>query len=131
MRYKILRLVAFASLGTFSLGVAAHHSLQGQFRTDSAVEITGVITDMDWINPHSYVYMNELDEDGNVIESWELETLPTAMFRKAGLTKELIVGGGQPVTVRLHTARDGTRNLGYIIKVTYEDGHFYQLSEEQ
>ncbi|HEY5623850.1 MAG TPA: DUF6152 family protein [Gammaproteobacteria bacterium] len=130
MKYKSSKLAVPVGLFLFSAGAAAHHSLQGQFRTDSVIEVSGVITDMDWINPHSYVYLDELDESGNVVETWELETLPTAMFRKAGLTKAQVMGDGQPVTVRLHTARDGTSNLGYIIKITYADGRFYQLSVE-
>ena len=120
---------ALAALLLFSSGTFAHHSLQGQFQLDNPIEITGVITDMDWINPHSYIYLDETDEDGNVV-SWELETLPTAMFRKAGLTKALLMGDGEPVTVRIHTARDGTSNLGYILKITYADGHYYQLGRE-
>ncbi len=108
---------------------AAHHSLVAEFNPDIAVELTGVITDMDWINPHSYIYLDVTDADGNVV-TWELECLPTAMLRKAGLTKAMMIGDGRPVTVRAHTARDGTKNLGYTLKITYADGHYYQLSGE-
>jgi hypothetical protein len=52
------------------------------------------------------------------------------MFRKAGMTKALIIGDGQPVTVRIHTARDETPDLGYTLKITYADGHYYQLGED-
>ena len=52
------------------------------------------------------------------------------MLRKAGLTKALMIGDGRPVTVRIHTARDGTATLGYILKITYADGHYYQLAEQ-
>ena len=69
------------------------------------------------------------DEDGSVL-TWELESLPTAMLRTAGLTKATVIGDGQPVTVRIHTARDGTKNLGYVLKITYADGHYYQLGED-
>ena len=111
------------------LGASAHHSLLAEFRTDAPTEITGVITDMDWINPHSYLYVDVTDEAGDVV-TWHLECLPTAMLRKAGLTKALMIGDGRPATIRIHTARDGTSNLGYILKITYADGHYYQLAEE-
>ena len=129
MNDKSLSVSTLAALLLISASAVAHHSLLGQFQVDNPIEISGVITDMDWINPHSYIYLDQTDEDGNVV-SWELETLPTAMFRKAGLTKELLIGDGEPVTVRIHTARDGTSNLGYILKITYADGHFYQLGRE-
>lgn len=108
---------------------AAHHSVFAEFNSEDPIEITGVITGMDWINPHTYIYMDVTDEDGNTV-TWHLEALPTAMLRKAGLTKAMLIGDGRPVTVRCRTARDGTTNLGYTLKITYADGHYYQLSEE-
>ena len=106
----------------------AHHSLLAQFNADSAIELTGIIMDMDWINPHSYIYLDVADEDGNVV-TWHLEALPTAMLRKAGLTRAMMIGDGQPVTILIHTARNGSKTLGYILKITYADGHYYQLAE--
>ncbi len=129
MNYKSLAAAVFLSLYFFARGALAHHSLVAEFDPDSTIELTGVILDMDWINPHSYIYLDAADEDGNVV-TWHLECLPTAMLRKAGLTKAMMIGDGRPVTVRVHTARDGTKNLGYTLKITYADGHYYQLSEE-
>ncbi len=108
---------------------SAHHSRPAQYNMDSPIDLTGVITGMDWINPHSYIYLDVTSEDGEVV-TWNLETLPVAMFRKAGITKAMIIGDGQPVTVRIHTARDETPNLGYTLKITYADGHYYQLGED-
>ncbi len=126
---KSLSVAIALALLLAAYGASAHHSLFAEFRTDSPIEITGVFTDMDWINPHTYLYLDVTDEAGGVV-SWHLESLPTAMLRKAGLTKALMIGDGQPVTVRIHSARDGTSNLGYILKITYADGHYYQLAEE-
>jgi hypothetical protein len=129
MNYNSLAPATALALLLISAGVSAHHSLLAEFRTDSPTEITGVITDMDWINPHSYVYVDVADDAGNVV-NWHLESLPTAMLRKAGLTKAMMIGDGRPATIRIHTARDGTSNLGYILKITYADGHYYTLAEE-
>ena len=79
--------------------------------------------------PHSYIYLDVTSEDGEVV-TWNLETLPVAMFRKAGMTKALIIGDGQPVTVRIHTARDETPDLVYTLKLTDADGHYYQLGKD-
>ena len=129
MIYKSLCAACVLSLFLPTAGLNAHHSLVAEFNLQSSIELTGVITDMDWINPHSYVLLDVTDDDGNVV-SWHLEALPIAMLRKAGLTKEMMIGDGRPVTVQLHTARDGTSNLGYILKITYADGHYYQLGVE-
>ena len=93
------------------------------------MELTGTISEVDWINPHVYIHLDVKDEKGSVTP-WRLETLPTAMLRKAGLTKDMVIGGGMAVTVSAISARDGTQNLAWVLKLTYADGHYYQLAGE-
>jgi hypothetical protein len=119
----VLGLVLVAS------GAAAHHSVSGQFDMNQRTTIVGTITKVDWINPHTYIYMDVVDESGKMV-TWRLESLPTAMLRKAGLTSQLIMGDGGKVTADALLARDGTANLGWLLKLTYEDGHTYQLAGE-
>lgn len=105
----------------------AHHSVAGQFDRNQRVSLTGVITKVDWINPHTYLHLAVHDETGSVT-MWQLASLPTAMLRKAGLTSELLLGGGATVTVDAIMARDGTSNLGWLLRIDYPDGHYYQLA---
>jgi hypothetical protein len=106
----------------------AHHSVAGQFDSSKPMTLKGVITKVDWMNPHSYIYLDVKEPDGTTT-TWALSTLPTAMLRRAGLTKESLLGTGKEiVTIDAIPARDGTKHLGYISKITYADGHFYQLS---
>ena len=129
MAVRSLRLAALLGLGTAAAQVGAHHSVAGQFDASKRATITGTITKIDWINPHVYIYMDVADDQGQV-RSWRLESLPTAMLRKAGLTSEMIKGGGGRVTATTILARDGTDNLAWLLKLTYEDGHEYQLAGE-
>jgi hypothetical protein len=46
---------------------------------------------VDWINPHIYVHLDVKESDGTT-NTWALATLPTAMMRRAGLTKESLQG---------------------------------------
>jgi len=127
---KVLPLLA--ALGAFALGcgsAGAHHSVAGQFDAEKRTTITGVINKVDWINPHVYIHMDVVDEKG-VVTTWRLESLPTAMLRKAGLTSEMLKGGGQKVTAAVIMARNGTANLGWLLNLTYEDGHEYVLAGE-
>jgi hypothetical protein len=107
----------------------AHHSVAGQFDGEQRATITGTVSKVDWINPHVYVYIDVADDEG-AVTTWRLESLPTAMLRKAGLTSDLIKGGGQKVTAEAIMARNGTPNLAWLLKLTYEDGHYYQLAGE-
>jgi hypothetical protein len=107
-----------------------HHSVSGQFDTSKQVTITGIISRVDWVNPHIYVQLDGKDESGNS-GPWALETVPTAMARKAKLTKEMLAGKqGETVTVTGHPSRDG-RKSAWVLKITYSDGHFFQLSADR
>jgi hypothetical protein len=106
----------------------AHHSVAGQFDVGKTVKITGTVSRMDWINPHTQVYVDVKEPAGVV--TWKLESLPVAMMRKAGLTKQLLIGDGQEVVVTLHPARNGTEHLGYILSLKYKDGRTYQFSRD-
>jgi len=124
---RIIKSVVFGFIISVSPHGLAHHSVSGVFDMSHEVEWTGVITKIEWINPHTYIHLDVVDEHGNTV-TWRLETAPTAMLRKAGLTAEMIIGGGQTVIVTGLVARDGTKHLGFVNKITYPDGHFYRFS---
>jgi hypothetical protein len=129
MALKIVPMLATVTAAALVTTASAHHSVAGQFDAAKRTTLTGTITKVDWINPHVYIHMDVADESGT-ITSWRLESLPTAMMRKAGLTSELIKGGGQQVTANAILARDGTQHLAWVLNLQYEDGHEYLLAGE-
>jgi hypothetical protein len=129
MARTVLPLLAFSGALSLCAAAAAHHSVAGQFDGTKRATITGVVSKVDWINPHVYIHMDVADDKG-AVTTWRLESLPTAMLRKAGLTSEMIKGGGQKVTAVAIMARNGTPNLGWLLNLTYEDGHEYVLAGE-
>jgi hypothetical protein len=109
---------------------SAHHSVSGQYDASKPLTLTGVISKVDWINPHIYLHLDVKDKSG-VVTTWTLSTLPTAMMRRAGLTKESLQGQpGEVVTINAIAARDETKKLGWISKITYADGHHVQLGRD-
>jgi len=108
----------------------AHHSVSGQFDRAKRISVTGVITEVEWINPHTYIHLEVRDENG-AVTMWQFESAPTAMMRKVGLTKDMLMGGGATVTIDAILARDGTENYGWLLKIQYPDGHYYQLSADR
>lgn len=120
---------------TFVLGAAAfaapafaHHSLSGQFDVDKSVHITGVVSKVEWVNPHCYVYVDVKAKDGSTA-TWRLESLPVAMMRKAGLDKKELMGDGKPVEIDAHPARSGEPYLGYMLHIKFSDGRFVAFSK--
>jgi len=128
MRQRFKHLFAIlAALLLVASAAVAHHSVSGQFDTNKSLTLKGTISKVQWMNPHIYLFLDVKEADGTV-SSWALETLPTAMMRKAGLSKEAVMGNpGEVVTVILVPARDGTKHLGWISKITYADGRYYAL----
>ena len=119
---RVLAVLMVAASASF-----AHHSVSGQFDTSKSLTLKGSISKVDWINPHIYVFLDVKEADGTVA-TWALATLPTAMLRKAGLSKETVMGQpGEIVSIIANPARDGTKRLGWITKITYADGRYYQL----
>lgn len=123
----LYRLLLFVCMAVLAPGLPAHHSVAGMFDMSKEIEWTGVISKIDWINPHTYIYLDVTDADGSTV-TWQLSTAPTAMLRKAGLTKAMLMGDGAKVTITGLLARDGTKHLGWINKISYPDGHFYQFA---
>jgi len=109
-----------------SIAASAHHSVSGVFDGATQFELTGTITEVEWINPHVYIYLDVPDADGNVV-TWALETAPTQFFRNAGVSKAKLEGDGSSVTITGIRGHDKTKHIGWISRITYADGRFIQI----
>jgi len=99
--------------------VSAHHSLASQFDESKPLTLQGVITKVEWVNPHVYLHLDVKDKTGTSAP-WALETLPPAMLRRGGLRSDML-GKGEMVTVLAYHARNGS-NLAFLRKITFADG---------
>jgi hypothetical protein len=118
--------LALALLLAVVTTAAAHHSVPGQFDTAKPMTLKGVIGDIDWVNPHIYIHL-DVKSDSGAVESWSLGSAPPAMLRKANLTKAKLMGKGEVVEIVVYPARDGTKNLAWLTKITYPDGRVLTL----
>lgn len=108
-----------------------HHSVAGQFDVGRTVTLSGVVSKVHWINPHFYIEVTvPPQQPAAQAIVWRLEGVPIGVARKAGLTKAMLQGQGETVTITAHPARDGTPQLGYLVKITYPDGKVYQFAAD-
>jgi hypothetical protein len=98
----------------------AHHSFGAEYDADKPVTVSGVITKIDWTNPHSHLFMDVKDDKGN-IASWKFEGYPPVVLSRTGWRKDITMKIGDTVTVFGWRARDGT-NWGHSREVTFADG---------
>jgi len=66
-----------------SLPLIAHHSFGAEYDADKPVTLTGVITKVDWSNPHSYLFLDVKDTKGNVA-NWKFEGYPPSVLYRTG-----------------------------------------------
>ena len=115
--------IAIVGIGLYLAGanvpLAAHHAFAAEFDANKPVEFTGVVTKMEWVNPHVWISLDVKKPDGS-IEPWKFEAgTPNVLFRR-GFTKESLLPGTQ-VKVDGYQAKDGA-NRGVGVSLTFTDG---------
>ena len=99
-RYALLIAIVFA------VPLPAHHSFAAEYDANKRVSLKGIVTKVDWMNPHVYFYMDITDDKGTY--NWALEMGPPAGLQKAGWNKNTIKIGDE-VIVDATRAKDGSR----------------------
>ena len=99
-------LLAAAALVCVAAGSQAHHSFAAQYDSNKPVKMTGVLTKLEWTNPHVYIYIDVTDEASKKVTNWAFEMGPPHMLQKSGWKKnELKLG--EVLEVDGWLARDG------------------------
>lgn len=100
-------------------GVAAAHHGIANFNHNRDVDLTGIITDVALINPHSWLYFDVTNEDGTVTQ-WRCEMRAATVLRRSGWSADLF-----PIGTRVHISASPERtvpNTCYLNTATLEDG---------
>lgn len=107
-------------LGLFSSPVAAHHSFGAEYDSNKPITLTGVVTKIEWTNPHSHFYLDVKDEKGRT-SNWRLEGYTVNALYRTGWKKDVSMKVGDRITVTGWRARDGS-NAGHARQVTLASG---------
>jgi len=106
--------LVFALAAAIGLGLAvkpmqAHHSFAAEFDGNKPIDLTGTVTKVDWVNPHSWIYIDVKSDDGTVA-NWGLETGPPNVLYRGGWRRDT-VKPGDVITVHGFVAKDGSHTL--------------------
>ncbi len=100
-------LVLVAASAAVTTGYA-HHSFGAEFDSTKPVKLTGVVTRLEWTNPHVYLWIDAAGKDGKV-KQWGFEMGPPHMLQKAGWKKNSLTLG-ETVEIDGWLARDGSNH---------------------
>ena len=107
MRTKCAVVVAGLALLASMSGVMAHHSFSAEFDASKTFKFTGPVTKVEWMNPHTFFYIDVKDEKTGKVTNWAMEMgSPNGLMRNGWTRNTMKIG--DVVTVEGSMAKDGS-----------------------
>ncbi|MFL2546213.1 MAG: DUF6152 family protein [Candidatus Rariloculaceae bacterium] len=116
MRSRFVPLTLLAGMASMA---NAHHGITGQFDTSTTFEISGVVTGLDFVNPHSYVNFEVTSDDGSVVP-WRCEMRAATVLKRSGWTEDMFTPGTPMHIVGSPDRRD--EQTCYMVRVRFDSG---------
>ena len=89
---------------------AAHHSFSAEFDAEKPITLTGIVTNVEWTNPHVWFYVNVKDEATGEVSNWGAEMGPPHGLQRRGWRRDTLKIG-EEVTVAGFLARNGSQRV--------------------
>ncbi|PYU29191.1 MAG: hypothetical protein DMG32_00665 [Acidobacteria bacterium] len=116
---KLAVLVGGLGLLVAVLPAVAHHAFVAQYDPGKSTTLQGVVTKVEWTNPHARFYVDVKDTGGKVI-NWNLELASPNALKRLGWTRDILKVGDK-VSAFVAPAKDGTK-MANARTVTLADG---------
>ena len=104
----------------YSTGALAHHSFVAEYTADKPISLKGVVTKVEWTNPHARFYIDVVGEDDNVT-SWNLELASPSALRRNGWTSRSLQVGDEVSITGFGSRADNTNRVN-VKSVVLADG---------
>jgi hypothetical protein len=92
-----------------SCAAFGHHSFDAEYDSEKPVSVDGTVTKVEWINPHSYIYIDVTGKDGKVT-NYAVEGGPVGMLRRWGVAKDAL-NPGDKIHINGFASKDGSKRL--------------------
>ena len=110
---RFARVAAALIVGLLGAGtsVLAHHSFDAEFDSNKPITITGVVTKLDWVNPHAYVYLDTKTASGEV-KRYKVEMGPPYALVRGGWKRDTLKVGDKVTVEGAALAKNGSDAAG-------------------
>src|SRR5262245_16777041 len=109
----------------------AHHSFAAEWDGKNCRDFTGILTKIDWQNPHPYFYVDVKDASGRV-ENWSFQAYSPVTLRRNGTDRQVFMENiGKELWVRGCLARNGTAKAAAAGTLRFSDGVLRQVGQLQ
>lgn len=106
MIYRSVCLLISACLLAFAAPSLGHHSFAAVFDANTTVEVSGTVTEVEWMNPHAWIHLDVENEEGEV-ERWSFELgSPNGLIRRGW--SRATIRPGDVISISGYRARDGS-----------------------
>lgn len=107
MRIKFACAVAAVALLIAAKPIVAHHSFSAEFDSTKPFKMSGKVTKVEWMNPHTFFYVDVTDEKTKKVTNWAMEMgSPNGLMRQGWTRNSMKIG--DTVEVEGSLAKDGS-----------------------
>ena len=110
MRAYILGGVILAGVLMAGSTMKAHHSFAAEFDANKPITLTGIVTKIEWTNPHVWFYVNVKDQKTGEVTNWGAEMGPPHGLQRRGWRRDTLKIG-EEVTVQGSMAKNGSKRM--------------------
>ena len=110
MRVQFLGILIAAGLLLAGRATFAHHSFAAEFDSNKPITLKGIVTKVEWTNPHAWIYINVKDETSGKMSNWGAEMGPPHGLQRRGWRRDTLKIG-EEVTIAGSLAKDGSRRM--------------------
>jgi hypothetical protein len=118
-KYTLLAQLVLAGSFFTAFNTSAHHAFSAEFDALKPIELKGVVTKLELVNPHSWLYLDVKNKDGS-IERWGVEFGAPYSLKQKGITKGTLTPGSE-ISIKGYRAKNG-QNFGYAVSAILADG---------